>query len=174
MEFINTDITIDSQRIVNDPERERIERLINSYIDLVNELANVPHVVENLEAVTQEATIAEVAEEESSIAEVRRDVDECVYQLCSKQDRVYTKQENPDEDTETWTLALWDGHGSTHGAYDPVTKKFRKDNFMLDCLDQMIINGREIDEILEKDIFSEDDPVITLQRALGKKCIEKN
>jgi len=169
MEFINTDISIDSQRIVNDPERERIERLINSYIDLVNEMANLSHVVENLEAVTQEATV----EEEAPVAEIRREVDECVHQLCSKQDRVYTKRENPNEDTETWTLSLWDGHGFTRGSYDPVRQKFKKDNFMLDCLDDMIANGREIDEILEKDIFSEEDPALALQRALGKRCIEK-
>jgi serine/threonine protein phosphatase PrpC len=37
----------------------------------------------------------------------------------------------------------------------------------------MIVNGREIDEILEKDIFSEEDPALALQRALGKRCIEK-
>jgi serine/threonine protein phosphatase PrpC len=177
MEFINTDIIIDSERIINDPERERIERLINRYIDLVNGLAIIPNIVENSEAVTQEAPVAEavveeVAEEETTVAEVRRDVDECVHQLCSKQDRVYTKQENPDQDTETWTLALWDGHGSTRGPYDHVTKKFKKDNFMLDCLDEMITNG-EIDEILEKDIFSEEDPALALQRALGKRCIEK-
>jgi serine/threonine protein phosphatase PrpC len=178
MESINTDNSIDSQRIVNDPDRERIDGLINNYINLVSEMANLRHLVENPDTVIQDVPVAEaliedIVDEEAAITEVTREVDDCVYQLSSKQDRVYTKQENPDEDTETWTLALWDGHGSTHGDYDTVTKKFRKDNFMLDCLDQMIINGREIDEILEKDIFSEDDPVITLQRALGKKCIEK-
>ena len=168
MNFINTNIDIDNGMIVNNHDRERIERLINRYINMVNELANLSRAVENLEVVAEEPTVVEMP-----VTEVRRDVDECVHQLCSKQDRVYTKHENPDENTETWTLGLWDGHGSTQGPYDPVTKKFTKNNFMLDCLDKMIANGREIDEILEKDIFSEEDPALALQHALGKICIEK-
>jgi serine/threonine protein phosphatase PrpC len=170
MEFINTNSTIDSERIVNDPDRERIERLINNYINMVNELAIIPNVVENSVSVTQEAV---VTEETAPVVEVTREVDECVYQLCSKQDRVYTKQENHDEDTEIWTLALWDGHGCAQGPYDHVTKKWSKVNFMLECLDEMITDGIEIDKILENDIFSEEDPALSLQRALGKRCIEK-
>ena len=110
---------------------------------------------------------------EDTTAKFTREVDECVHQISSKQDRIYTKYGNPDKDTEEWTLALWDGHGSTNGRYDTATKMYKRVNFMLDCLDDMITNSKEIDEILEKDIFSEEDPVIALQHALGRRCIEK-
>jgi len=189
MEFINNNIII-RETIVNEPEGERINRLINSYINLVNGWTIQSNIVENsehdqiveevvdevvdevVEQVVEQELPEEVVKEGTPVPEVIREVDECVYQLSSKQDRVYTKQENPHEDTETWTLALWDGHGSTRGSYDPLTKNFKKDNFMLDCLDEMITNG-EIDKILEKDIFSEEYPAIALQRALGIRCIEK-
>ena len=172
MEFINTSISINSERIVNDPESERIERFMNNYINLLNDYSNLSHVVENSDHIIEDPLVEEVIIKEP-ITEFTREMDDCVYQLSSKQDRVYTKRENPNEDTESWTLALWDGHGYTIGPYDPLTKRHKKVNFMLDCLDDMITTGREIDEILEKDIFSEENPALALQRALGLRCIEK-
>jgi len=155
MEFNNTVRLIGSEGNINNPEGE-----------------NLSHIVENSQTVTEEHTVEQVAHIAQDLTAVTREVDQCVYQLCSGQDRVYTKQKNLDEDTETWEMALWDGHGSTKGPTDPVTYRPKKVNFMLDCLDEMMTNG-EIDEILEKDIFSEEDPALALQRALGKRCIEK-
>ena len=159
IQFINREMFINDlerEMIINDRERELNAAIINSYILAVPE---------------REEPVAEEPASEEPAPEVTREVDQCVYQLCSKQDRVYTKQENLDEDTEIWNMALWDGHGSTKGRIDPKTWRPTKVNFMLDCLDEMIANG-EIDGILQKDIFSEEDPALALQRALGRKCVE--
>ena len=161
MEFIDNTQFINREIIINDRERELNAAIINSYI-----LA----VPEREEPVAEEPVAEEPVAEEPA-PEITREVDQCVYQLCSKQDRVYTKQKNLDEDTETWEMALWDGHGSTKGPVDPLTWRPKKVNFMLDCLDEMIANG-EIDGILQKDIFSKEDPALALQRALGRKCVE--
>lgn len=148
MDFTNINEFNNNENIVNNPEIEINEEIINSYI-------------------------ITVPAREQSEREVVRVLDQCVYQLSNKQDRVYTRCETPDENTERWTMALWDAHGSTRGPYDLVTGRFKKDNFMLDCLDEMTSNGN-IDKILEKDIFSEEDPALALQYELGRKCIEQN
>ena len=140
IQFINREMFINDlerEMIINDRERELNAAIINSYILAVPE---------------REQPVAEEPASEEPAPEVTREVDQCVYQLCSKQDRVYTKQENLDEDTEIWKMALWDGHGSTKGPIDPKTWRPTKVNFMLDCLDEMIANG-EIDGILQKDIW---------------------
>ena len=164
MEFADNTQFINSEMIINNLEGEMINdiaREINGSV-INNYILNVPE--------REEPALEEPATEEPE-TEVTRELDQCIYQLSSKQDRVYTKQENLDEDTEVWNMALWDGHGLTKGRIDPKTWRPTRVNFMLDCLDEMTANG-EIDEILQKDIFSAEDPALALQRALGRKCVE--
>jgi len=104
--------------------------------------------------------------------------DSCVHLLGSKQDMVYTTEKQIDENVTEWTMALFDGHGSIREK-NPYTEKYEKFNLTLLALEDMMrasVEGTDkkiIDTILEKDIFSEEDPALAMQRALSKVCIDK-
>jgi serine/threonine protein phosphatase PrpC len=97
-------------------------------------------------------------------------VDTALHQLCSEQDLVYTNKIETEKYTE-WNLALFDGHGTECGR-NPYTGKFDNFNLTLLALQEMI-ETKQMDEILSRDIFGEEDSALAMQRALGKVCIDK-
>lgn len=96
-------------------------------------------------------------------------VDSVVHQLGSGQDMVYTNRIDTEEYTE-WNLALFDGHGISFGV-DPKTGKYGKINTTLLALQDMI-ETKKIDEILNRDIFGEEDSAYAMQNALVNYCNE--
>lgn len=109
-------------------------------------------------------------EQQEQEQEVR--VDSAVHQLASKQDLVYTNRKDTEEYNE-WTLALFDGHGTTNERNPYSEGRFEKCNLTLSAL-QDIIETHTIDDILARDIFStKEDPALALQREFGKICLEK-
>jgi len=97
-----------------------------------------------------------------------RNMDSCISQLGSKQDFIYSFQKD-----DEWIMALFDGHGSNTTTH-PITHITKKYNLTLLALEQLA-NNKELETILEKDIFSkEDNPAICLQRAFGKVCLDTN
>ena len=97
-------------------------------------------------------------------------VDSAVHQLCSAQDVAYTNKIETEEYIE-WNLAVFDGHGNVKGK-NPYTGKYESYNLTLLALQEMI-ETKEMDAILSREIFSEEDSALAMQRALGKICVEK-
>ena len=109
---------------------------------------------------------------------IQRIMDSAVEQLGSGQDRVYTSHKK-NESSEEWTMAVWDGHGNEF-ELNPYNGRYHKHNFTMLVLDRMITmkdpeddSKFVIDNILERDIFSEEDPALALQRAFGEECIKR-
>jgi serine/threonine protein phosphatase PrpC len=96
-------------------------------------------------------------------------VDSAVHQLGSAQDIAYTNKIETDEYTE-WNLAVFDGHGFTRGT-NPYTGKYGPHNLTVLALQDMI-ETKQMDDILSRDIFGEEDSALAMQRALGKVCLE--
>jgi serine/threonine protein phosphatase PrpC len=97
-------------------------------------------------------------------------MDSAIHQLCSKQDVVYTNKIETAEYTE-WNLAVFDGHGNTRGL-NPYSGKYEKYNFTVLALQDMI-ETKQMDDILNREIFGEEDSALALQRAFSKLCIDK-
>jgi len=107
--------------------------------------------------------------------QMTRTVDSCVHLLGSKQDLVYTFEKKEPGKTQQ-IMALFDGHGIVSSKtrqknpYSGIVEDF---NLTVLALQEMMDN-KEIEAILDRDIKSPDDhPAIAMQRALGKVCIEK-
>jgi serine/threonine protein phosphatase PrpC len=97
-------------------------------------------------------------------------MDSAIHQLCSQQDVVYTNKIETAEYTE-WNLAVFDGHGNTRGL-NPYSGKYEKYNFTVLALQDMI-ETKQMDDILSREIFGEEDSALALQRAFSKLCIDK-
>ncbi len=97
-------------------------------------------------------------------------VDSAVHQLGSAQDVAYTNKIETAEYTE-WNLAIFDGHGSTRGT-NPYTGKYEPHNLTVLALQDMI-ETKQMDEILSREIFGEEDSALAMQRALNQICNEK-
>ena len=100
---------------------------------------------------------------------MQRIVDAAVHLLGSKQDIVHTTH-RLFEDREEWDLAVMDGHGSSTEK-NPYTGNYHRHNLALLVIMEMITNG-DLDEIMSRDINSEEDPATALQKALCRKCVE--
>lgn len=99
-----------------------------------------------------------------------RIVDKALHLIGSGQDLIHTTHRVLD-DGEEWDLAVWDGHGIDTKNRNPFTRRYERHNFTLLVLQDMIKSG-EMDEILRKDIFGEEDPALTIQHILADKCKE--
>ena len=97
-------------------------------------------------------------------------LDSAVHQLGSAQDVAYTNKIETAEYTE-WNLAIFDGHGSERGI-NPYTGVYEPHNLTVLALQDMI-KTKQMDEILSREIFGEEDSAIAMQRALSKICLEK-
>ena len=99
-----------------------------------------------------------------------RIVDKALHLIGSGQDLIHTTHRVLD-DIEEWDLALWDGHGNDTKNRNPFTNRYERHNFTLLLLQELIQTG-EMDDILRKDIFGEEDPALTIQHILADKCKE--
>jgi len=97
-------------------------------------------------------------------------VDKALHLIGSGQDLIHTTHRVL-EDREEWDLAVWDGHGNDTKNRNPFTRRYEKHNFTLLVLQELIASGK-MDEILQKDIFGEEDPALTIQHILADKCYE--
>jgi serine/threonine protein phosphatase PrpC len=97
-------------------------------------------------------------------------LDSAVHQLGSAQDVAYTNKIETAEYTE-WNLAIFDGHGSIRGK-NPYTGVYEPHNLTVLALQDMI-EKKQMDEILSREIFGEEDSARAMQRALSNICVEK-
>ena len=117
----------------------------------------------------EEPTVFDAVLPEPPSPQMQHIVDSAVHLLGSKQDVVHTVHRLL-EDREEWDLAVMDGHGSSIDV-NPYTGKYESYNLTLAIIQEMMGNGK-LDEIMARDIYSQDDPAVEFQRYLSKKCIE--
>jgi len=150
MEFINTDNMI----VPSD----------NPANSIYNDIDSVE--LQELERILREAY------QQKRVLEMQRTVDSAVHLLGSKQDIVHTTHRSL-EDREEWDLVVFDGHGFTENKNPYNQNKYERYNLVLLILQELISTG-ELDTILARDIYSEESPVVHLQKLLSQKCIEHN
>jgi len=101
--------------------------------------------------------------------QMSRITDTATHLIGRGQDMTYTTH-RVFEDREEWDLAIWDGHSIDGTGRNPVTGKYEKYNITLSVLQELISNG-QMDEILQKDIYGEEDPALTIQHLLADRCV---
>jgi len=100
--------------------------------------------------------------------EMTREVDSALHLLGSKQDIVFTNHRLY-RNKEEWQLAVFDGHGKDTKRQNPSTGKFEPHNITL-LLIQELIDCGEMDEILQMDIYGEEDPALIIQHKIADCC----
>jgi len=108
-----------------------------------------------------------------------RQVNAAENQLRCNQDITYTSHiVDKASNTETWKIAIMDGHGKLkYSNIHPFTQKYEKYNLCVDVLREMKVMKKgqtepELEYHFSKDIFGEEDPALSLQRAFCKIAID--